>query len=274
MEQGLAVIDGNNSLALQKVGAGLFKSGMFPNAKNEFGAFAIVQYGAELGIGPMMSLKNINIISGQIAVNGQLMLSLAIRSGVAFRVIEESDTGCKIEFKRGDITYLAEFTKKDADNAGLTGKDNWKKYPKDMYYWRCVAKGVRRVAPDAVMGLYTPDEISEGKYIDVTEVVAEIPDDKETPQDTKEDKNKEMQKDIGGWLCQIYGGIVEAEKQLEILTRWTKDGKEHEGKKDVFSLSTKENAKGQSQTTVTHHKVKKMYEDWQKEQGVDGADTI
>ena len=68
----------DESLSLGKVAAGLFKSGLFPNAKNEFGAWAITQYGAELGVGPMMSLKNINIISGQLACNAQLMLSLAI----------------------------------------------------------------------------------------------------------------------------------------------------------------------------------------------------
>ena len=182
------VVKPEESLTLQKVGIGLFKSGLFPNAKNEYGAFAIVQYGAELGVGPMMALKNINIISGQVACNAQLMLSLALRNGVTYIVKEESDTGAKIEFKRGEMSYVSEFSKKDAESAGLTNKDNWKKYPKDMYFWRCVAKGIRRVAPDAVMGLYTPDEISEGKYVDVEDVPVEvvesepIPEEKQLPQ--------------------------------------------------------------------------------------------
>lgn len=164
-----------DSLALQKVSQGLFKSGLFPNAKNEMGAFAIIEYGYELGIPPMMALKNINIISGQLACNAQLMLSLAVSRGVTYNVLEESDTGAKIEFKRGNNVYTAEFNKKDADAAGLTGKDNWKKYPRDMYFWRAVAKGIRRIAPDAVMGLYTADEISEGKFIDVVDVPVEQP---------------------------------------------------------------------------------------------------
>lgn len=163
-----------DSLALQKVSSGLFKSGLFPNAKNEMGAFAIIEYGYELGIPPMMALKNINIISGQLACNAQLMLSLATARGVAYTVLEESDTGAKIEFKRGNQPpYVAEFNKKDAESAGLLGKDNWKKYPRDMYFWRAVAKGIRRIAPDAVMGLYTADEISEGKFIDVIDVPVE-----------------------------------------------------------------------------------------------------
>jgi hypothetical protein len=164
------VIKPEESLTLSKVGAGLFKSGLFPNARNEFGAYAIVQYGYELGVGPMTALKNINIIKGQLAANAQLMLSLAMSRGVVYEVQEETDKNCKIKFERGGIKYVASFDEKDAKAAGLLDKKN---YPKDMYFWRAVAKGVRRVAPEAVMGLYTPDEISEGKYIDVRELSVE-----------------------------------------------------------------------------------------------------
>lgn len=164
----MVVHDPNVSLGLQKVAIGLFKSGMFPNAKNEYGAYAIVQYGHELGIPPMMALKNINIISGQLACNAQLMLSMAMSRGVTYKVIAETDKGATIEFKRGDITYVATFNEEDAKAAGLTGKDNWKKYARDMYFWRASAKGIRRIAPDAVLGLYTKDEISNGEIMDIS----------------------------------------------------------------------------------------------------------
>jgi hypothetical protein len=174
MENALVLHDPNQSLALQKVADGLFKSGMFPNAKNTFGAYAIVQYGHELGIPPMMALKNINIISGQLACNAQLMLSMAMSRGVTYKVIKETDKGAEIEFKRGDITYVASFTEEDAKAAGLTGKDNWKKYARDMYFWRAAAKGIRRISPDAVLGLYTKDEISNGEIIDVAPQSAKV----------------------------------------------------------------------------------------------------
>ncbi|MFA5323875.1 MAG: hypothetical protein WC373_14485 [Smithella sp.] len=170
----LVLHDPNVSLGLQKVADGLFKSGMFPNAKNAFGAYAIVQYGHELGIPPMMALKNINIISGQLACNAQLMLSMAMSRGVTYRVINETDKGATIEFKRGDITYTATFNEDDAKAAGLAGKDNWKKYARDMYFWRAAAKGIRRIAPDAVLGLYTKDEISNGEIVDVSPKVYSV----------------------------------------------------------------------------------------------------
>ena len=176
MENNAMVLhDPNVSLGLQKVADGLFKSGMFPNAKNAFGAYAIVQYGHELGIPPMMALKNINIISGQLACNAQLMLSMAMSRGVTYKVIAETDKGATIEFKRGDISYTATFNEEDAKAAGLTGKDNWKKYARDMYFWRAAAKGIRRIAPDAVLGLYTKDEISNGEIVDLSPKVNEAP---------------------------------------------------------------------------------------------------
>ena len=156
------------SLQRKDVATGLFKSGLFPNAKNEYGAYAIVQYGAELGLAPMVSLQNINVISGKLACNGQVMLSLAISRGVVFQVLEESAEKCSIKFSRGPIQYISHFTIQDAKDAGLTGKDNWNKWKRDMLFWRAVAKGVRRIAPEAVMGLYTADELTDGEVIDVS----------------------------------------------------------------------------------------------------------
>lgn len=178
----MVIHDPNVSLGLQKVADGLFKSGMFPNARNAFGAYAIVQYGHELGIPPMMALKNINIISGQLACNAQLMLSMAMSRGVTYKVITETDKGATIEFRRGDITYTATFNEADAQAAGLTGKDNWRKYARDMYFWRAAAKGIRRIAPDAVLGLYTKDEISNGEIVDLSPKTSEAP--QQAPIDT------------------------------------------------------------------------------------------
>lgn len=41
---------------------------------------------------------------------------------------------------------------------GLTEKDNWKKMPKIMLYTRCLAIGARRVAADAILGMYETSE--------------------------------------------------------------------------------------------------------------------
>jgi hypothetical protein len=235
MENAVVLHDPNVSLSLQKVADGLFKSGMFPNAKNAFGAFAIVEYGHELGIPPMMSLKNINIISGQLACNAQLMLSMAMSRGVTYKVVKETDKGAEILFKRGDSEYNSTFTEEDAKNAGLTGKDNWKKYGRDMYFWRCVAKGIRRIAPDAVLGLYTKDEISNGEIVDIgtPEIKATV---KETPQveETKIVEPEQPTQAGGGELEQPQENIIFA--TLKDIT--TKSGKTNGKDWTLYSIIT------------------------------------
>ena len=171
----LREVNVDDSLKLQKVSEGLHKSGLYPQLKSPAGAYAVVQYGYELGLGPMTSLQNINLIQGKPAANGQTMLSLAMSRGVTFKVEEETHETCTILFKRGNMEYRSTFTVEDAKRAGLTGKDNWKKWPSEMLYWRTVAKGVRRIAPDAVMGLYTPDELTSGDVIDVAHQEAPAP---------------------------------------------------------------------------------------------------
>ena len=166
-EIALREVNIDDSLKLQKVSQGLHQSGLFPHLKGPAAAYAVTQYGMELGLGPMTSLQNINLIQGKPAANGQTMLSLAMSRGITFHVQEENSERCTIKFKRGDMEYTSTFTWEDAQRAGLTGKDNWKKWPTEMLYWRAVAKGVRRIAPEAVMGLYTPEELTHGERTEI-----------------------------------------------------------------------------------------------------------
>ena len=50
---------------------------------------------------------------------------------------------------------------KDASAAGLTNKDNWKKYPRNMLFARAISNGQKWYAPDVYNGVtvYTPDEM-------------------------------------------------------------------------------------------------------------------
>jgi hypothetical protein len=67
---------------------------------------------------------------------------------------------------------------KEAQAAGLTGKDNWKKYPSDMLFARAISRGARRFAPGIFGGspVYTPDEMGvevdeEGSVIVDAEII-------------------------------------------------------------------------------------------------------
>ncbi len=147
--------------ALIKVADALWKSSMFPNVKNAFGAFAVVQYGAELGIGPMTSLQNMSVVQGKICMSAQMMLTLAVKNGVNYNVIESTDKKAIIRFK-GDTEYVSEFSIEDAKRAGIfKAQGGWEKYPKNMCFWRSVTQGIRVVKPGVVAGLYSKEELED-----------------------------------------------------------------------------------------------------------------
>jgi hypothetical protein len=124
----------------------------------------------------------------------------------------------------------------------------------------------------ALNGLFLIDDTKDADTQDNTKEVA-----KKQPEPAKQPSTQqplpkpvkdaiEQQKEIGVWLTEMYGGIANVEKVLEELTTWTdKANKVVAGKRSVFDLGVKENAKGQSQTSVTHSKVHKMYDEWKKD---------
>lgn len=56
---------------------------------------------------------------------------------------------------------LIAWTFEDAKKAGLTGKDNWKNYPRQMLRARVISEGVRTVYPAVSVGVYTPEEVQD-----------------------------------------------------------------------------------------------------------------
>jgi len=60
------------------------------------------------------------------------------------------------------------YTWSEASAMGLVTKDNWKKQPKVMAYWRCLSRLLDRIAPDLTGGLYMSDELADVANVDYT----------------------------------------------------------------------------------------------------------
>jgi len=141
----------------------LLDSGMFPAVKSVAGAITVIQAGLELGIPPVAALNTMVIINGRLAMEAKLLLAVAQRRvHLKWRVTKEGPEGCWITFTRpGWPDTESSFTRKEAEAAGLLGKTNWKLWEKDMYFARASGRGVRRIAPDAVLGLYAKEEMED-----------------------------------------------------------------------------------------------------------------
>lgn len=138
-------------------------SGFFPDARQMAQAVVKILAGQELGFGPFASMQGVNIIQNRPAIAANLIAAGIKRSGkYDYRVIEHTTEVCSIDFyqdgqKVGNSTYRIQ----EAMNAGLTTKDNWKKYPKNMLFARAISNGQKWFCPDAFGGspVYTPDEL-------------------------------------------------------------------------------------------------------------------
>jgi hypothetical protein len=138
-------------------------SGFFQDARQANQAVVKILAGQELGFGPFASMTGVAIIQGKPAVGANLQAAAVKRTGkYNYRVIEMTNEACELEFyEAGKAVGKSRFDMKDAAAAGLAGKDNWKKFPRNMLFARAISNGVKWYAPDIFNGatVYTPDEL-------------------------------------------------------------------------------------------------------------------
>ena len=158
--------------------------GMIPaHLKSEGEIVAALLAGAELGIPPMASLRNIHLIDGKVGLDAGLQLGLLLRAGVRPQWVESSDKRAVLRLTRpGFAPHEQVYTIEDAKAAGLAGKQNWQRHPKAMLRARCVSAAVKAYAADVVTGVYTPEELEDAipQRVEVTSVDvggAPVPDD-------------------------------------------------------------------------------------------------
>lgn len=122
---------------------------------------AVVMYGAELGIGPMQALQQVNFVAGKPSASAELLRALVMEAGHQFILSGNNDEAiAQCRRKDWDEWRETRFTISDARRAGLTSGDNWKKYPDQMLAARVTSKACRMYFADVISGMsYTPEEV-------------------------------------------------------------------------------------------------------------------
>lgn len=166
MSSELVVITPKSIEEAERLSKTLAVSQLLPDALKQRpqDVLAVVLTGAELGLAPMQAIRGIKVIKGQPTLSAETMGALVRRRSdvCEYLVLKHSDsTRAVYETKRrGDPapTTMA-FTMEDAQRAGLTGGDNWRKYPAAMLRARCLSAICKAVYSDLVLGLYDPEEL-------------------------------------------------------------------------------------------------------------------
>ena len=167
----ISVIEREQEYELMKKQAGAFyRSGFFPDLKSYEQAVVKVMVGKELGVNPFASITGIHVVNGKPVIGANLIATMiANHPTYNYRVVKSTKEICEIAFydskdktvNKGTWVGNISFTIQEAQEAGLLGKDNWKKYTSDMLFARAISRGAKRYTPGIFGGtaVYTPDEM-------------------------------------------------------------------------------------------------------------------
>ncbi len=166
---------------LQQRAARLFAtSGLFADIKGQSEtqsiaqAFVKIALGESMGFSPAESMTGIDIIQGRVAISANMRASRMQRAGYEWDILQLDDTACRLRLKfegqfvmqeneKGEkVPAIVSFTMKDAAIAGLAGKDNYKKNPRNMLFARAVTNAQRWYAPGILsMNILSSEEATE-----------------------------------------------------------------------------------------------------------------
>lgn len=154
---------------LQRFAKMAASSGMFKtNAKDQTAAIAElsirIQCGAELGLNPVQSLREVDVIHGSMSLSAGLISALIKQSeNYDYVIMKHTDDECVLGFykKDGEMIGQSTFTIEDAKRANLLNNRNWREYTRAMLFARALTQGARWYTPDICGGpIYTRDELS------------------------------------------------------------------------------------------------------------------
>ena len=128
-------------------------------------------FGHHFGGNMAVTIANSFVLQGKPSLGADAMSGIVRASGKCrYMVVSDwSDTTCTMIFARTDepdeIKHTFTFTFEMATKQGLTNNRNWKQMPRQMLRARVLTMGLRAVFPDAVSGIYSPDELADSMSI-------------------------------------------------------------------------------------------------------------
>jgi hypothetical protein len=167
-------MENNNAIAvipqqeIREIATAACKSGLFPMPNPE-AAFMLMLVCQSEGLHPVQALKRYHVIKGRPTMRSDAMQAEFQRAGGKIEWLERTDKVVKARFSHpSGGSVEVEWTIEQAKQAGLTGKDVWRQFPRQMLTARVISEGVRTILPGIVTGIYTPEEIDDLGAIDIT----------------------------------------------------------------------------------------------------------
>ncbi len=125
-------------------------------------ALALMLIAQSEGKHPATVFSQYHVIQGRPALKSDAMLARFQQAGGKVEWHDHTNEKVSATFihpQGGSLTVDWDMPR--AKEAGLTGKDNYKKFPRQMLRARVISEGVRAVYPGVLQGMYTPEEVGE-----------------------------------------------------------------------------------------------------------------
>ena len=138
--------------------------------------------GREIGIGPMTSINNIDLIDGNVSMRAKLMSALIHRAGHVIVVEEQTPEVARLKCLRyhrptGTLidAGIIEYTKEDAETAGAMKRGTYKQHPKAMLTNRALTLAARTIYADVLAGFaYTAEEVEMSDEVEPIPMELEV----------------------------------------------------------------------------------------------------
>ncbi len=205
---------------MQTMAVAVAKSGLF-GMKTPEQALALMLVAQSENMHPATITQDYDIIQGKACRKTHSVMSRFQQMGGSVQWHELTDQIADATFshpKGGSLRIT--WTFEQAQRAHLTGKDNWKNYPRAMLRARCIAEGVRAVYPAAIGGMMVVEEAqdttadryapTEPKHMGPAEVVPPAP-----PAHYPEDA---FEKNVDAWAKSIASGKMTEERLVAMVS--------------------------------------------------------
>lgn len=160
---------------MERLAVSIAKSGMF-GMKTPEQALTLMMISQAEGRHPALAARDYDVIQGRPAKKAEAMLRDFLSAGgkVEWHALSDQEAAATFSHAQGGSVRIS-WTLDRAAMAQLSGKDNWKKFPRQMLRSRCVSEGVRTVWPMATSGMYVPEEQTDAAPFTGTTIDAETP---------------------------------------------------------------------------------------------------
>lgn len=143
---------------IERLAVNIAKSGLF-GIKTPDQAVALMMIAHAEGRHPALAARDYDVIQGRPAKKAEAMMRDFMEAGgkVEWHALTDDVADATFSHQQGGSVRIT-WDMKRAQAAGLGGKDNWKKFPRQMLRSRAVSEGVRTIWPMATSGMYVPEE--------------------------------------------------------------------------------------------------------------------